>query len=129
MPLTPWACANCGFWQKHFEPRSCPVCDDTRNDLPHDGWKFLREEEVASMLTGSWRRLDRDMVAFNTSSGVIRNIFSMWIWLVDMKTWMRNRSAALSASAALSMSSGCVRASEAITGPCTAWAIRETASR
>ncbi|NOG72238.1 MBL fold metallo-hydrolase [Roseicella sp. DB1501] len=67
MPLTPWACANCGFWQKHFEPRSCPVCDDTRNDLPQDGWHFLREDEVAAGLTGSWRRLDRDMVAFTTA--------------------------------------------------------------
>ncbi|MFC3124407.1 MBL fold metallo-hydrolase [Pseudoroseomonas globiformis] len=67
MPLTPWACANCGFWQKHFGPLTCPVCDDTRNDLPHDGWHFLREEEVAGRLTGSWRRLERDMVAFSTA--------------------------------------------------------------
>lgn len=67
MPLIPWACSNCGFWQKHFEPRGCAICDDTRNDLPHDGWNFLREEEVAAKLTGSWKRLDRDMVAFTTA--------------------------------------------------------------
>jgi len=67
MPLTPWACANCGTWQKHFQPTGCLVCEDTRNDLPHDGWCFLREEEVAARLTGSWKRLDRDMVAFSTS--------------------------------------------------------------
>ena len=67
MPLSPWACANCGFWQKHVAPATCPGCDDTRNDLPHDGWHFLREEEVAAKLTGSWRQLDRDMVAFTTA--------------------------------------------------------------
>ena len=67
MPLTPWACGNCGFWQKHFGPRGCPVCEDTRNDLPHDGWDFWPEERVAAHLTGSWRQLDRDMVAFSTA--------------------------------------------------------------
>jgi hypothetical protein len=33
-----------------------------------------------------------------TSSGVMRSIFSMWIGEVDMKTWMRKRSAPLRAS-------------------------------
>ncbi|MCI0757159.1 MBL fold metallo-hydrolase [Teichococcus vastitatis] len=67
MPLIPWACANCGFWQKHFQPSSCAICDDTRNDLPHDGWRFLREEEVAASVTGSWKQLGRDLVAFSTA--------------------------------------------------------------
>ncbi len=66
MPLVPWACGHCGFWQKHFLPRSCPVCEDTRNDLPEDGWQFLTEAEVAARVTGSWRTLDRDVVAFTT---------------------------------------------------------------
>ena len=66
MPLVPWACGHCGFWQKHFQPRSCPVCDDTRNDLPEDGWQFFSEAEVATRLTGSWRVLDRNLVAFTT---------------------------------------------------------------
>jgi hypothetical protein len=51
----------------HFQPRGCPVCEDTRNDLPADGWSFLTEPQVAARLTGHWRRLDRDLVAFSTS--------------------------------------------------------------
>jgi rubredoxin len=68
MPLKPYACSNCGHWQKYFAPPpDCPVCTDTRNDLPHDGWHFRPAEEVRGMLKGSWRRLERDMVAFSTS--------------------------------------------------------------
>ena len=68
MPLKPYACSNCGFWQKYFAPPpDCPVCTDTRNDLPHDGWHFRPAEEVRGMLKGEWRRLPRDMVAFSTS--------------------------------------------------------------
>ena len=68
MPLMPYACSNCGFWQKYFAPPpDCPVCTDTRNDLPHDGWHFRPAEEVRGMLRGHWRRLERDMVAFSTS--------------------------------------------------------------
>ena len=68
MPLKPYACANCGFWQRYFAPPpDCPVCTDTRNDLPEDGWRFLPVEEVRAMLTGHWRQLERDLVAFTTS--------------------------------------------------------------
>jgi hypothetical protein len=68
MPLVPYSCANCGHWQRYFAPPpDCPVCTDTRNDLPEDGWRFLTVEEVRGMLRGHWRRLDRDMVAFSTS--------------------------------------------------------------
>lgn len=67
MPLTPWACGHCGFWQKHFAPRGCPVCEDTRNDLPADGWDFWPEARVAAHVTGSWRRLAQDLVAFSTA--------------------------------------------------------------
>ncbi len=74
MPLKPYACANCGFWQRHFAPPpDCPVCTDTRNDLPEDGWRFLAVEEVHGMLRGHWRRLDRDMVAFSTSPPLALN--------------------------------------------------------
>ena len=68
MPLKPDACSNCGHWQKYFAPPpDCPVCTDTRNDLPHDGWHFRPADEVRGMLKGHWRRLPRDMVAFSTS--------------------------------------------------------------
>lgn len=68
MPLKPYACANCGHWQRYFAPPpDCPVCTDTRNDLPEDGWRFLSVEEVRPTLQGHWRRLERDMVAFSVS--------------------------------------------------------------
>ncbi|WP_043358664.1 MBL fold metallo-hydrolase [Belnapia sp. F-4-1] len=68
MPLKPYACANCGHWQRYFAPPpDCPVCTDTRNDLPEDGWRFLTVEEVRPMLRGHWRRLERDLVAFSVS--------------------------------------------------------------
>ena len=68
MPLRPYACGNCGHWQMYFAaPPDCPVCVDTRNDLPEDGWSFLGEAEVAARLEGSWRRVGREMVAFSTA--------------------------------------------------------------
>jgi rubredoxin len=68
MPLKPYACANCGHWQRYFAPPpDCPVCTDTRNDLPADGWCFLEEAAVRRRLDGRWRRLDRDLVAFSTT--------------------------------------------------------------
>ncbi len=68
MPLRPYACANCGHWQRYFAPPpDCPVCTDTRNDLPEDGWRFLAVEDVGAMLCGHWRRLREDMVAFSTT--------------------------------------------------------------
>ena len=67
MPLSYYACANCGHWQRYFaSPPDCPVCTDTRNDLPEDGWDFRTESDVAAILTGSWRPLPRDVVAFST---------------------------------------------------------------
>lgn len=67
MPLTYWACANCGFWQRHFAPPDCPVCTDTRNDLPPDGWRFLPEDEVAATHDGAWRQVADDLWAFTTT--------------------------------------------------------------
>ncbi len=68
MPLTPYACGNCGFWQRYFAPPpDCPVCTDVRNDLPEDGWRFHAASDVRDRLSGHWRQLDRDMVAFSTS--------------------------------------------------------------
>ena len=66
MPLSYYACANCGFWQRHFAPPDCPVCTDTRNDLPEDGWRFLPEEEVRTTYTGAWAQVADDLWAFTT---------------------------------------------------------------
>ena len=66
MPLTYWACANCGFWQRHFQPSDCPVCVDVRNELPADGWRFLPEHEVRATHTGEGREVAPGLWAFTT---------------------------------------------------------------
>ncbi len=51
MPLSPFACSNCGHWQMHFAvPPHCPICSDVRNDLPEDGWDFRTLDDVRSGL-------------------------------------------------------------------------------
>ncbi len=51
MPLSPFACSNCGHWQMYFAvPPNCPICSDVRNDLPDDGWDFRTLPEVAGGL-------------------------------------------------------------------------------
>lgn len=55
MPLRPYACVNCGYWQRWFAaPPSCPVCTDVRNALPEDGWEFLPAVEVAAGRQARW---------------------------------------------------------------------------
>lgn len=67
MALSWFACANCGFWQRHFAPPDCPVCSDVRNDLPEDGWRFLPEAEVAAKHAGEARQIADDLWAFTTT--------------------------------------------------------------
>ena len=68
MPLSHYACANCGFWQQYFaSPPDCPVCVDVRNDLPEDGWCFLPEDEVRASHDGSAREVAQGLWAFTTS--------------------------------------------------------------
>ena len=68
MPLRPYACANCGFWQRYFAtPPDCPVCTDVRNDLPPNGWRFLPATEVFATHRGGWREVAPDLVAFTTT--------------------------------------------------------------
>ncbi len=56
MPLEPYACSNCGHWQRYFsEPPNCPVCSDVRNDLPEEGWDFVTPAQLASRLNFHWR--------------------------------------------------------------------------
>ena len=67
MPLSHFACANCGFWQQHFNPPNCPVCTDVRNDLPEDGWQFLKETTVNATHSGGFRQVAGDLWAFTTT--------------------------------------------------------------
>ena len=68
MPLSHYACANCGFWQLYFaSPPDCPVCTDVRNDLPGDGWRFLPEAEVAATHFGGAREVAPGLWAFTTT--------------------------------------------------------------
>ena len=54
MPLSRYACENCGFWQAYFAPPpDCPVCTDVRNDLPEEGWSFLHEDEARARFEGT----------------------------------------------------------------------------
>ena len=47
MALSPYVCANCGYWQRLFErPGSCPVCLDVRHAPPENGWEFLTPQEI-----------------------------------------------------------------------------------
>lgn len=65
MPLTPYACSNCGFWQRYFSvPPSCPVCSDVRNALPDDSWHFVTPEEVGAQTTCNWREVTAGIVMF-----------------------------------------------------------------
>ncbi len=67
MPLSHFACANCGFWQLHFAPPDCPVCTDVRNDLPENGWRFIPEAEVAATHDGDAREIAPGLWAFTTT--------------------------------------------------------------
>ena len=67
MPLSHFACANCGFWQQHFAPPDCPICNDVRNDLPEDGWTFLPESDVAQTHDGNFREVVEGLWAFSTT--------------------------------------------------------------
>lgn len=67
MPLSHFACANCGFWQLHFAPPDCPVCTDVRNDLPEDGWNFLPERDVAAAYSGTFSEIADGLWAFTTT--------------------------------------------------------------
>ena len=67
MALTWFACANCGFWQRHFAPPDCPVCSDVRNDLPEDGWHFIPEAEIAATHQGTAREVAPGLWAFTTT--------------------------------------------------------------
>ncbi len=68
MPLMPYACANCGHWQRYFAvPPSCPICSDVRNDLPEDGWVFETPETLRPRLRWHWREVTPGIHEFWTT--------------------------------------------------------------
>lgn len=70
MPLTHYACSNCGHWQIWFDhqmPLSCPVCSDTRNALPADGWDFRTEEDAKVTFINSWAEVAPGLWGFSAS--------------------------------------------------------------
>jgi hypothetical protein len=68
VPLSPYACANCGFWQRWFAtPPTCPVCTDVRNALPEDGWDFVSAAAMPDRLTSSWIDHGDGLVEFRCS--------------------------------------------------------------
>ena len=65
--LTPYCCTHCGFWQRRFAlPLTCPVCEDYRHPLPHEGYRFLTPEEVDAAYETVWREVLPDVVQFST---------------------------------------------------------------
>ena len=57
MSLAPFACSNCGFWQRAFAAptATCPVCLDFRHTPPEDGpLTFLTRAEVAAKHRCVW---------------------------------------------------------------------------
>lgn len=68
MALTPYACTNCGFWQRYFAaPPDCPVCTDVRNDLPEEGWDFLPAEAAEDRFSGELREVAEGFYAATTT--------------------------------------------------------------
>ena len=64
MPLAHHVCLNCGFWQRHFDPPSCPVCTDFRHPLPPDGWRFETAAEVGRRVATRWREVAPGVTEF-----------------------------------------------------------------
>jgi len=67
MPLIHYACANCAHWQIWFDyqdPLACPVCTDTRNALPDDGWDFRTEADARAMFTNHWKEVEPGLWGF-----------------------------------------------------------------
>ena len=70
MPLEHYACHHCGHWQIWFsgqDPIGCPICMDTRNALPEDGWDFKDERWARGTFTNAWREVAPGLWGFTAS--------------------------------------------------------------
>lgn len=68
MPLEHYACSNCGHWQIWFsgqDPLGCPICMDTRNALPDDGWDFKTEVFAEGHFRNNWQEVAPGLWGFS----------------------------------------------------------------
>jgi hypothetical protein len=71
MPLEPYVCTNCGFWQRRpAPPTCCPVCEDLRHPLPPDGYEFLAAGQLSSRVRATHRELAPGLIAFGVEPQV-----------------------------------------------------------
>jgi hypothetical protein len=57
--LPAFVCANCGWWQRHFDqPSSCPMCLDARHVVPQTGWIFRSAEAAQAEFPCRWEELE-----------------------------------------------------------------------
>ncbi len=71
MPLSPFVCENCGFWQKRFAvPDTCPVCEDFRHPVPPDGYAFATPEQVDARQAVSWDEPLPGVTRFSTEPSI-----------------------------------------------------------
>ena len=63
--LPVWLCANCGFWQRHFEiPPFCSLCLDARHVVPATGWSFRDVETARAQIACAWNELETGVWRF-----------------------------------------------------------------
>ncbi len=70
MPLAYFVCEHCGFWQRHFAPAACPVCEDFRHPLPDDGWRFTTAAAVAARSRCAVEEVLPDVLAVTASPAI-----------------------------------------------------------
>ena len=71
MPLRPYCCTNCGFWQRYFSvPPACPVCTDYRHPLPPEGWDFLTQKEAEAQVETVWEEVLPGIFQFSNAPSI-----------------------------------------------------------
>ena len=105
-------------------PSSIAACTTWQRKSGSERLASSAENSTSSVYRRARRTASR--ARSTTSSRLNRSFSRMWRSLVEMNTWMRDRSAPCSASPARSMSRSVQRASAAITGFRTSAAISRT---
>lgn len=64
--MRPYACTNCGFWQRRFAvPAGCPVCEDIRHVLPEAGFRFLEPGQLDAGHACTWEEMEEGIWRFS----------------------------------------------------------------